>query len=409
MRFLRTMPAILLSLTAYEISANRLFVVSDVKVDVTAENGLKAREKALAEGPHKAFLALKAKVKELNPGAHIASTNDKAIQSYVRGFTVQEERTLQTRYIATLQYEFKPSIQGLFGGVDLSSLNDQTIHATAETTKDEPLSSPEATNTLKEASKTSSEEIALNPTNSILLIPVYRVKDRTYLWQDENLVKQALLQTDHKFKGAKITVPYGDGDDIAQASLSQIIQGDETALKALGSRYQAQNNIWVMIVTADTDPTDQIKGYDITIRYLNSENKQPFSFHATSAHSKPIDSLIQMLFNKLNENENKLANQDLVQVTAHVSDLGTWVNIRKKINTIPGMIMKNITLKPGLARFKLHFSGSQEELLQTLSSSGIKVSNQGNGLVITGGQPNMDYSAPSPQYSSSNAMNRTVY
>lgn len=82
------------------------YTISNVVVDVTADNAVKARDEAFKKGAEEAvkqFLAAQGAPEELN------GIDPNAL---VRDFQVNEEHFSRTRYKAVLTYRFKPSAMG---------------------------------------------------------------------------------------------------------------------------------------------------------------------------------------------------------------------------------------------------------------------------------------------------------
>jgi hypothetical protein len=97
----------LLMMAAGGAAAQSAYEVSGIHVDVTAENAIAAREKALAEGARMAVQQLLAR--QSGGQKRVPKLSQRQIDDMIADFSISGEKTSGVRYIATLSYRFRPS------------------------------------------------------------------------------------------------------------------------------------------------------------------------------------------------------------------------------------------------------------------------------------------------------------
>ena len=85
-----------------------VFEVRDVAVDVTAETAAQAREQAHAEGQAGAFRTLLERLTLRIEHEGLPKLKADEIASYIKDFSVADEKTSSVRYLARLTFHFKP-------------------------------------------------------------------------------------------------------------------------------------------------------------------------------------------------------------------------------------------------------------------------------------------------------------
>jgi len=89
-------------------AGSHVFTVRGIAVDVTAETAAAAREKAHAEGHVKAMEKLLARLLPRDEQALLRKLEAREVLTYVQDFQVEDERTSDVRYLASLTFRFKP-------------------------------------------------------------------------------------------------------------------------------------------------------------------------------------------------------------------------------------------------------------------------------------------------------------
>ncbi len=85
------------------------YEVTGIRVDVTAENAAAARDKALQDGARQALQQFVDTWVPADRRARYARMSQQQIEDMISDFSIREEKSSAVRYIATLDYRFKPS------------------------------------------------------------------------------------------------------------------------------------------------------------------------------------------------------------------------------------------------------------------------------------------------------------
>ena len=87
---------------------DEVFEVRNIAVDVKAETAAEARAQALREAEQKAFKTMLARLTLRQDRQNLPTLSRTDIAGYVRDFSVAQEKASSVRYIARLNYRFKP-------------------------------------------------------------------------------------------------------------------------------------------------------------------------------------------------------------------------------------------------------------------------------------------------------------
>ena len=85
------------------------YEVTGIRVDVTAENAAAARDKALQDGARQALQQFVDTWVPADKRARYARMSQQQIDDMISDFSIRDEKSSGVRYIATLDYRFKPS------------------------------------------------------------------------------------------------------------------------------------------------------------------------------------------------------------------------------------------------------------------------------------------------------------
>jgi hypothetical protein len=95
-------------------AGDAVFTLDKVRLDVNADNAVKAKDEALREGPTQALRTIFRRLATFRAYAHLPTLTAKDADSVIEGFAVRSERNSQTRYIALIDYTFsRPKLEAL--------------------------------------------------------------------------------------------------------------------------------------------------------------------------------------------------------------------------------------------------------------------------------------------------------
>lgn len=196
------------SQTRAEIQSD--YTVEGVEVDVTAENAVKAREKAMDEAQVKAYQMLAERLLGEETAKTMTVPDPVTVSSMVQDFEVTKEQLSTKRYKGTYTVRFRPN--AVRGRMTSAGLPD-------------PSRKP------------------------VLVLPFYQVGGQTVLWSDTN----PWLNAWRSFSStAGAVVPIGDAHDIAQVSDAEGLQYSPMEVQELAGRYGADD---VAVLLASPEPT----------------------------------------------------------------------------------------------------------------------------------------------------------
>jgi hypothetical protein len=237
LRFFLFLAAILLPLTAHAKEGS-LYAVHDIAVDVTADNAVAAREKAIAEGERKGLEQLLKNLTSPEDAKSLPQITDKIAGPLVQDFEVESEHASSVRYVATLGFRYRPD------GVKALLQNMHAVTARAPT---------------------------------VLVVPVYRAAGGDLLWQANNGWRLAWKDAPARAGMVPVVLPEGSAEDAQDFTAADLTNRDK--LLALAGRYKAGSAVVVMAVASSASGDPQA-GMQIT---LSDGGGTDDSFHVAGA------------------------------------------------------------------------------------------------------------------------------
>lgn len=362
--------AVLIAISAPAPAADDdLFEVLDIKVDETDETAAAAREKALQIGERRAWDTLVQRFVDPQQ-RRLPQFSQQEIGDAVRDFWVSGEKTSPVRYIATLNYNFKPQrVERL--------LASRGVRFTI--TRSDPL----------------------------VVVPVYAEDGTSKLWDDPNPWRQAWQGM--RVRGLlTLKVPQGDIGDLSTVAVEQAVAGDRARLAELAQRYEAADAL-VTLAKVEPGATPDSQQLKVTAIRYNLSTTQPLadrSFpiegagvtpellgQAALAIANDVDVAYRRgwtpatgLVSPLDARQSTTA-----QVLVPVSSLDDWVAKRKRIQSLPQLDrVKLVSLSRDAARLTIVYPGPTDQLAAALVQAGLYLSKQNGEWVISSEAPRVD-------------------
>jgi hypothetical protein len=220
---------VLLAGTAPEPAAAQrrsdLFTVSPVPVDITAENAIAARDKAIAEGETRAFGMLIERLVRPEDRKNVPKVTPAQMNNLVQGFEVANERRSGVRYLA-----------------------DYTVHFRGE-----------AVRSLLRGAGISFAETASKP---VLVLAVYNLDGNSLLWEDSNPWRNAWQNGNPGSGLVPVVRPLGEIEDLQAIDAAGAVAGADDKIRAIAQRYANAD----VLVSAATPRLDggKVSGLDVT-------------------------------------------------------------------------------------------------------------------------------------------------
>ncbi len=346
-----------------------LFEVLDIKVDETDETAAAAREKALQSGERRAWDTLVQRFVDPQQ-RRLPQFSQQEIGDAVKDFWVSGEKTSPVRYIATLNYNFKPQrVERL--------LASRGVRFTI--TRSDPL----------------------------VVVPVYTADGTSKLWDDPNPWRQAWQGM--RLRGLlTLKVPQGDISDLSTVGVEQAVAGDRARLAELAQRYEAADAL-VTLAKVEPGATPDSQQLKVTAIRYNLSTTQPLADRslpiegagvtpellgqAALAVANDVDVAYRRgwtpatgLVSPLDARQSTTA-----QVVVPVSSLDDWVAKRKRIQSLPQIDrVKLVSLSRDAARLTIVYPGPTEQLAAALVQAGLYLSKQNGEWVISSEAPRVD-------------------
>ena len=346
-----------------------LFEVLDIKVDETDETAAAAREKALQIGERRAWDTLVQRFVDPQQ-RRLPQFSQQDIGDAVKDFWVSGEKTSPVRYIATLNYNFRPQrVERL--------LASRGVRFTI--TRSDPL----------------------------VVVPVYAEDGTSKLWDDPNPWRQAWQGM--RLRGLlTLKVPHGDVGDLSTVAVEQAVAGDRARLAELAQRYEAADAL-VTLAKVELGATPDSQQLKVTAIRYNLTTTQPLadrSFpiegagvtpellgQAALAVANEVDVAYRRgwtpatgLVSPLDARQSTTA-----QVVVPVSSLDDWVAKRKRIQSLPQLDrVKLVSLSRDAARLTIVYPGPTDQLAAALVQAGLYLSKQNGEWVISSEAPRVD-------------------
>jgi hypothetical protein len=369
--------------------AGRLFEVRDVKADVTSDTAAEARIQAMAEAERRAFQVVLDRLTLAQDRVSQSTFSDAQVASATRDFWVSEEKVSPVRYIATLNYAFRPDIVRQL-------LDGKGVRYTT------------------------------TPAPAVLVVPVLDDAYGVRLWQPPNPWLQAWREvTVHGL--VPVVVPAGDTDDAALLERDEALSGDERALNRLADRYDTRDVVVAVAqlsrpegvapvaetarspALSDAAPAPPLSdaapapavdaapaplsdaaaplGLTVLLRPLMSWGTDSVSELALSAtEDETVDGLLQRAAEEAaaalasawkDETLRRAASASVMPMEIDVAGLEDWLAARARLRALRSVRKVDIvTLSPRQVRVNVFHNGSAEDLLAKLTAAGFTVATE---------------------------------
>ncbi len=332
-----------------------VFEVKNIGVDVKAETAAEARQKALAQAERRAFYALISRLTLTEDQERIPELSNAEIAPFVRDFSVAREKASSVRYIARLNYRFKPDeIRGLLRSYNVP--------------------------------------FAETPSKPMVVLPVYEVGAALVLWDEPNPWRQAWSRRDQPVGLVPLVVPIGDLSDISTVGVSEAMAGDPGRLSVISERYGAvssivaHNNLTVdqatgrqMMTVTLSRPNDPIPVELRTMFYVQHENEpiETMVNRVTEATVRRIENIWKR------RNLISQTGTGVLAVTVPITGLKDWLAIRDQLGKV-GIIRQAeiVLMSRDQIRVNIHFVGGPDQLITALEQSNLSMLHESGEWII---------------------------
>ena len=352
-----------------------IFTVSNIAVDVTADNAVAARERAHLQGQREGLSRLLRRLVPAERHAELPDLGGLSLDRYVQNFQIADERLSNTRYLAKMTVAFAPE-----------SIRDL----------------------LQAARLPFSEEVSA----PIVVVPLYDDPNSPTIWPDNNPWWIAWAEELDSESGLRLVMPLGDLEDVGSVSIDQARAGDAIALRRLANRYGAKD----ALVMSATPLNEAAAGEPLAIRLAARRTGgtdaagAPFTFQG--APGEPLDNVLRSAVVQLqrsldeqwkNDHLLRLDTGGLVLVDVPIASLQDWVKINGDLQNLTEVSEIEIaSFAQKLVQIQIYYVGDEERFEQALDRIGLALSREGEqwllqpkGAIPTFDQPPGETSTPS--------------
>lgn len=316
-------------------TASDAFTVRGIQVDVSAASIQAAKDQAIVEAQRQAFRQLLERLTV--PADHARLPKADGVE-YVRDFSVEQERAIPGRYMASLAVRFNSTaVKKLLQGANI------------------PFAEPRP--------------------RALAVVPVFRsAAAKPVLWDDPNPWRAVWSGVAGGL--VPLVVPAGDLTDSQTLSVEQALAGDMTALQTLAGRWRTSD---VLVLTATLSATG--KSLDVAALATPGAPKPFDSLSYQAAEGENADSMMLRAARDIARAVDTVYKQpNLLQfdraaslsVLAHLEGLEDWLSVRERLGRVP-MVRRweLVSLSKTEAALVVHFVGEQDQVRSALSTAGL--------------------------------------
>lgn len=314
--------------------------VTDVAVDASAADAVAARELAIAEGQAQAMETLLKRLVPSDQAARVRRPSPAVAADAVQSVEIAEEQIGTTRYRARLTVSFAADAveaelarQGLSGSI---------------------------------------------AAGRVLVLPVLRRGNDVDLWEVENPWREAWLAEAERPGAPELVVPLGDLQDVAALSAEGAVALDPAGLRRLASRYDAAE-----VVVAIAEPTgDPALGVPVVVRAVGGSGALADRRLTGPGAADPVLALAAAATaaRRALAAPAPSGPTERLEVTVPLADLGTWVQIRRRLGAI-GEI-REVALREYArreAKVRLGYAGDLVAVQGRLAENGLSLVQENGG------------------------------
>lgn len=336
--------------TAFEaFAASPLFTVRDIKVDVTSENSIKAREHAFAKAQQDAFAVLAERMTDEGAGQDTPMPDVATISSLIQDFEVTEEKLSSVRYIGTYTFRFKDKeVRNYFSG-----------HGVRFT------------------------DVSSRP---VLVLPFYQRGNRMVIWSPYNDWMRAWNRAGDMQGLVPLVVPIGDLMDVSDINDDEALTYDEEKLERMLARYDAGEAVLAIAIPDDhlslvKADQDQATGA-LAVQIYRTDRAGPEAVRGFTVSAKGGESKAELFDRAAREVHKSLQKNwkdktivgpeggNTLQVRVHFSGLDEWARTQRALERVYGVneiILKSLSSNE--ARVDLIFQGTERRLRLALAQA----------------------------------------
>ncbi len=350
-----------------QASANALFTVENVEVDVTADNALNARNQAFEQAQVKAFGVLVERMMSEGGAESYKTPDPMTISTLIKDYEITREKLSSVRYIGNYTFRFKENaVRNLF------NKSNQTY-----------------------------TDVQSKP---LLILPFYKTGAQTKLWSADNFWIQAWARSKSAGALVPMVVPIGDLEDVRDIGDHESMVYSANNLSNMLKRYKAGEAV-IIIATADSHLSmitnnNQPASGSLAIDIYRTDRNVPEHVNQIVLGARNDQTLSQVLDEAVKQTQTFLKKDwkaktlatagqtGSINVTVPIRTLNDWAEIQSLLGRVGSV--RNITVKslsPRQAQIQLDYQGDPQRLALALDQADLALTQQGSTPAAFGVTP----------------------
>lgn len=311
----------------------RIFIVTDIVVDETAETAVAARAMAEMAGRRAALTRLLKRLTRSTDWSSLPELEPNDILGLLKGHSVRDEKTSAVRYLGRLDFAFRPAaIRQLLDNYDL---------AFAET-----------------------------ESTPVLIVPIFRGRQGDILWAEDNPWYDVFLKAEESDGLVPLILPYRELADMQSLSLQTALKADSADLAPLTERYATERAAYVI---ATVRPATDEQGQTLELKVIERNETGEGSIATEDLGAVQDNMLVERLTTAAvrariaiedfwkQRNEVRLDIESRVTVVVPVTDYQAWLQLGKSLDNVAG-----------LRRWSVVQLGQKEAVIDLWTNGGIE-------------------------------------
>ncbi len=357
--------------------ADSVYTISNVKVDVSAENAIKAREQAFEQAQAKAFDELAKNLLDESELATFKAPSLSTISLMIQDYEVSNEKLSSKRYSGTYKIRFQErGVKKYFnkGASDATMANSSS------------------------SAKPSRGYSDIAKSNPVLVLPFIETNVGPMIWTPQNVWFTAWNNAPNLNTGlASIIVPLADIGDVQDISDNEALTYNPLNLKSMLQRYRASEAVIAIakpeqgalnIELYRTDRGRPEFANQIRERLTTGQSEADLYAKAVQSVKAAINS------DWKNRTAAKSNERGIIKVRATFSSLQQWSQIQRNLKRTNGVTSTELkVLSPREAYLDIIFNGNLEALKIALNQNALTLGEASYNYNNTAsGNLNADYS-----------------
>jgi len=337
------------------------FEVAGVAVDITAESGAVARDRAMIDGQRRALDILLLRLAPPEEVGRLPRLDDERIAEMVEDVAVDSERVSALRYAGSLTVRFRADlVRALLEGTGV--------------------------------------RFAATASKPVLVLPILSAGGRSMLWDDGNAWREAWVRRQAGKELVPLLVPMGDLDDLAAIDAEQAVAGDTARLLPLTGRYGAGEAL-VAVAALGIDSASGQPTVIVTARRYGPEGMKDMFTETVIAAGETVDNLYARAAERValrlqdawkQQNLVTAGVEKTLTVRAPVASLAEWTELRRRLAGAASLRRHDvISLSRLEGRLSLVYVGDEMQLARALAQRDLALVQELDGwrLGLTGAMP----------------------